>query len=305
MKVLRNILSALLAAFAIALLCLLVHRVQANQYHDAVQEALQKHKIITVDDSDHIQDYSIAQELFNVAKTNSTVNFDNYYANLSSYDREKLPEFYNPESMFLEYIDGKWDGKASSHNHTLVFDDGSILSAEILFDNILHVSYDDGLLFLDEHDYYLALPEHHYNLYFLPDGTRVGSPHQPAAFAAKSTDFDDCMVFGAKTVYAVNDTEVTSQNLHFDFQDDVIQWFGFDTGVFVFVVKSGETIELWRCIRGEMDLVDSAKSGMSLSSVGYHMGADYVRVTFDDHALTFAPNGNFTYQETANNTRNN
>jgi hypothetical protein len=305
MKVLRNILSALLAAFVIALLCLLVHRVQANQYHDAVQEALRKHKIITVDDSDNIQNYSIAQELFNVAKTNSTVNFDNYYANLSSYDREKLPEFYNPESMFLEYINGKWDGKASSHNHTLVFDDGSILSAEILFDNILHVSYDDGLLFLDEHDYYLALPEHHYNLYFLPDGTRVGSPHQPAAFAAKSTDFDGCMVFGAKTVYAVNGAEVAAQNLHFDFQDDVIQWFGFDNGVFVFVVKSGETIELWRCIRGEMDLVDSAKSGMSLSSVGYHKGADYVRATFNDHALTFAPNGNFTYQEITDNTQNN
>lgn len=112
MKVLRNIFSALLAAFVIALLCLLVHRVQANQYHDAVQEALQKHKIITVDDSDNIQNYSIAQELFNVAKTNSTVNSDNYYANLSSYDREKLPEFYNPESMFLEYIDGKWGRKS-------------------------------------------------------------------------------------------------------------------------------------------------------------------------------------------------
>ena len=187
MKVLRNILSALLAAFVIALLCLLVHQVQAKQYRDAIQEALQKHKVITVNDSDSIQNYSIAQELFNVARTNSTVYFDNYYANLSSYDREKLPEFYNPESMFLEYIDGKWDGKASSQNHTLVFDDGSILSAEILFDNILHVSYDDGLLFLDEHDYYLALPEHRYNLYFLPDGTRVGSPHQPAAFAASSS----------------------------------------------------------------------------------------------------------------------
>lgn len=55
MKVLRNFLSALLAAFAITLLCLLVHQVQAMQYRDAIQEALQKHKVITVSDSDNIQ----------------------------------------------------------------------------------------------------------------------------------------------------------------------------------------------------------------------------------------------------------
>jgi len=55
MKVLRNILSALLAAFAITLLCLLVHQVQTKQYRDAIQEALQKHKVITVSDSGNIQ----------------------------------------------------------------------------------------------------------------------------------------------------------------------------------------------------------------------------------------------------------
>ncbi len=55
MKVLRNILSALLAAFAITLLCLLVHQVQTKQYRDAIQEALQKHKVITISDSDNTQ----------------------------------------------------------------------------------------------------------------------------------------------------------------------------------------------------------------------------------------------------------
>ena len=100
MRVLKSIISVFLFVALIVCALLLINRIQAKQYRDALDEVMQKHHVYYEQDGD-IPNSSIAQEIYYVTETNSTVNFDVYYDNLSFYKRNELPDFLNPTNMLM------------------------------------------------------------------------------------------------------------------------------------------------------------------------------------------------------------
>ena len=291
MRVLKSIISVFLFVALIVCALLLIDRIQARRYRDALDEVMQKHHVYYEQDGD-IPNSSIAQEIYYVTETNSTVNFDVYYDNLSFYKRDKLPDFLNPTNMLMEYLGGDWDGDSLSKNHTIVFDDGSVIRAEIICDSILHVSYDDGLVYSSNHEFYYDMMNHHYNLYVLPDGTRIGGGHQVSAFKIiLGDDSTGCMAFEYDKVYVVtNGDRVDAFPLGFYFRD-VKQWAAFDNGIFVFVTLNENGYQLWHVIRGSSVLVEESDGPILLDRQGIRGGSYGITANVNDHAITFARNG--------------
>lgn len=297
MKVLKSIVSTLLAVFVIVALVLLAEGITKQKYRNALDEAMQKRQIY-YEDITSIPSSSIAQEIYYVTQNNATVNFDAYYDNLSHYDTEKLPDFLNPTNMFLEYLDGKWDGSCDTKNHTIVFDDGSVIRAEMQFDNVLHVNYDDGFAKSKNHNFYFGGQDHHYNLYVLPDGTKISGGHNAAAFGIEvSGEYSGCIAFEHDKVFIAHGSRVDTYPLGFDF-DDAEEWSAFGNGVFVFVVKNGNGYQLWECIRGESTLIEESETPITLDRKGLNGSAYTISAYFADHYRVFSRNGNSIIENT-------
>ena len=299
MRVLRSIMFVFAIVAILVGIMLLVNSIQTKQYHDALDEVMQKHRIYYEKDGD-IPNSSIAQEIYYVTETNSTVNFDAYYQNLSFYKRDELPDFLNPGNMFIEYLGGDWDGDSLSKNHTIVFDDGSVIRAEIIYDNVLHISYDDGLVYMSDHDYYYDSPNHHYNLYMLPDGTRIGGEHGVAAFKVQVEGaFSGCMAFEYDKIYVVSEgNRVDVFPLGFQFHQ-AKQWAAFDNGIFVFVVINENGYQLWQVIRGSSVLIEESDNPIVLDHQGMRGGSYGITAELFDHYCIFAPNGSVVTEQKA------
>jgi hypothetical protein len=296
MKVLKEILVTLLAVFIVAALLLTVRLIQDRQYRDALDEMMQK-KSVYYSDISEIPYSSIAQELYYVSETNSTVDFNAYYEALSGYKRSKLPEFYNPTNMLLEYIDGKWNGDSNSKNHTLVFDDGSVLEAKMFSDTILQIRYYDGMIYLPEHEYYTSSSDHSYVLYVLPDGTRLGGQHQSALFDIEDDMFSGAEGFEYDKIYVVsypNRVDVFPNGFMFN---QTQSWAAFRNGVFVFAVKADNEYQLWRIVRGSAEMIDSSNEPITLSRSGISDNNDGIFAQVGNKEYCFTRNAGFTVTE--------
>lgn len=205
--------------------------------------------------------------------------------------------FYNPVELLMEYQGHDWDGELDD-NHSLVFEDGSTVVAEI-HNGALHLRYYDGWIMKGKNTF---LSRDMLELWITKEGKKLWR-NDGKAFSFDcydvSSDKEDLLgtwIFWEDKAYNVTPNEETLiYDAPFNF-NRVSRWCGLKSDVYAFTVHHDGCTELWKFAGGAYEMISFVDWDVDIvaDNFGSAHSDKFIRFTLPKEVVTIAQNGSVT-----------
>ena len=213
------------------------------------------------------------------------------------FDGKANEHFYNPVELLMEYQGQDWDGKIDD-KHSLVFEDGSTVTAEI-YNGALHVRYYDGWIVKGKNTY---LSRDMLELWITPEGQKLWRNDGKAfAFdyydmASSKEEMLGTWAFCDNKAYNITPNEETLiYDMPFNY-NQVSRWCGLKSDVYAFTVHHDGCTELWKFAGGAFEMISFVDWDVDIVADNYGTAHSdkFIRFTLPKEVVTIAQNGSVT-----------
>ena len=205
--------------------------------------------------------------------------------------------FYNPVELLMEYQGHDWDGELDD-NHSLVFEDGSTVVAEI-YNGALHLRYYDGWIMKGKNTF---LSRDMLELWITKEGKKLWR-NDGKAFSFDyydvSSDKEELLgtwIFWDNKAYNVTPNEETLiYDAPFNF-NRVSRWCGLKSDVYAFTVHHDGCKDLWKFAGGAYEMISFVDWDVDIVADNFDSAHSdkFIRFTLPKEVVTIAQNGSVT-----------